>query len=225
MGLSVFEGLGLSIFTGVDDTPVDGATKKSISSNWAYDHAADIDAHMADLFQDHLLNVYQHCVPYRTYAAFTLTAARYYSLPWRVVRPITVTTLAVQIGTAAAGGKLIRFGLYRDNGSTHPGARVGDESGAIAADATGIKAHTFATPQALVKGLYHCIIVSDGAPIMRGGSIIYSPYGINQTELSDSTQTMYEDAAYAALADPFGLTLDTRTGEACVFAYKASSMD
>jgi len=29
----------------VDDTPADGATTDPISSNWAYDHAADIDAH------------------------------------------------------------------------------------------------------------------------------------------------------------------------------------
>ena len=29
----------------VDDTPVNGATTDPISSNWAYDHAAALDAH------------------------------------------------------------------------------------------------------------------------------------------------------------------------------------
>ena len=29
----------------VDDTPVDGVTNAPVSSNWAYDHAADTTAH------------------------------------------------------------------------------------------------------------------------------------------------------------------------------------
>jgi len=32
---------------GLDDTPVNGQTKKGITSNWAYDHAANKDAHHA----------------------------------------------------------------------------------------------------------------------------------------------------------------------------------
>ena len=34
-----------------DDTPVDGVTSRPVSSNWAYDHAADLDAHMRDFLQ------------------------------------------------------------------------------------------------------------------------------------------------------------------------------
>lgn len=33
----------------VDDTPVDGATTAPVSSNWAFDHAADVDAHDAGI--------------------------------------------------------------------------------------------------------------------------------------------------------------------------------
>jgi len=47
MALSVIK-QGLSILGDVDDTPVDGATKKGISSNWAYDHEADLTPHLAE---------------------------------------------------------------------------------------------------------------------------------------------------------------------------------
>ena len=45
MGIPIFSGGGVSIFDTADDTPVDGATGKPISSNWAFDHAADFGLH------------------------------------------------------------------------------------------------------------------------------------------------------------------------------------
>uniref|UniRef100_A0A6M3K0M4 Uncharacterized protein n=1 Tax=viral metagenome TaxID=1070528 RepID=A0A6M3K0M4_9ZZZZ len=41
----------------VDDTPVNGAATDAISSNWAYDHSADVDAHSAQISLDTLFNV------------------------------------------------------------------------------------------------------------------------------------------------------------------------
>ena len=46
----------------VDDTPVDGATTAPVSSNWAYDHAANTNAHGLSDYTDFLaIQIHDTC--------------------------------------------------------------------------------------------------------------------------------------------------------------------
>lgn len=48
-GVIAVEGDNVLMEGDVDDTPVNGATTAPVSSNWAFDHAADVDAHDAGI--------------------------------------------------------------------------------------------------------------------------------------------------------------------------------
>lgn len=83
---------------------------------------------------------------------------------------ITVDQMAMEITTAAAAGKLVRYGVYTADINYQPVTLLAD-SGATAADSTGVK--TASVSLALTPGYYVSCTLSDGGPVYRsyrGGS-------------------------------------------------------
>ena len=194
---------GISIFSDVDDTPVDGATKKGISSNWAHDHTARFDAHTYHWMQVLRTGELFLPLPIRYHDAMTLTADEIYAIPCIISRALTIDRLYIQVTTAGAAGKIARLGVYKDGANVYPGALVKDY-GTVAVDATGIK--YAGVDQALTKGLYWLVIVSDGAPAIRNWNTTWSPIGHKSAGLETSYTIVgwYKVAVgVSALADPF----------------------
>lgn len=86
----------------VDDTPVDGATTDPVSSNWAYDHAADLAAHIASFMQKTKTGNYFYPFPYRSASSITPAANRMHAFPFIVARNLTIDRLLITISAEVA---------------------------------------------------------------------------------------------------------------------------
>ena len=158
---------GLSRLSGIDDTPVDANIWDAISSNWAYDHAADLNAHIRDLREIWRTGTYMPSLLHTNdwnNVNTALTADTLYAMAYPVPRLLTVDRIGTYVGTAAAG-KVARVGIYADNGNCYPSTLVID-GGEIALDTTGFKEVTIS--KQLTKGLYWTVIISNGAPGIYG---------------------------------------------------------
>ena len=124
MALSVIK-QGLSIFGDVDDTPVDGATKKGVSSNWAYDHKAALDAHTKNPLE--VVRIGDYYYPWLAAAPTTrvLTANQLWAFVFQIPRAMTFDRIAIKVDTAVADMSA-RLGIYNDNGSLYPSSLVLD---------------------------------------------------------------------------------------------------
>jgi|TARA_Y100000310_G_scaffold15622_1_gene15663 hypothetical protein len=186
----------------IDALPVDGELEAGISSNWAFDHEADIDIHMADWFQIVRTGEYFRPLPLYNTGAFGLTADVIIAHPFFVARDMTIDRLAVEV-TNPSPGDIARLGLYKDDGTGYPGALVVD-AGTVSVVANAVVAATI--NQALTKGLHWLVVVSDGTPNMISGYNTWSPLGVLPTGFTLGNQTRHWAQAAVgagALADPF----------------------
>jgi len=172
-------------------------------------HAADIDAHMTDLFQTVRTGEYFQPLPIYAKSTLALTADTIYAIPFFVARSMTIDRLAIDVAVAAAGGAIARLGIYADGTNLYPGALVVD-AGTVAVDAVAVVAATIS--QALTKGWYWLVVVSDNTPTLDTHAPDWSPLGWNAASFSTSSvYTNWVKAAVTsgALADPFaaGATL------------------
>lgn len=185
----------------VDDTPVDGATTAPVSSNWAYDHAAALDAHTRDMGQILRTGEYVVPVPADTTRIRSITADRLYGVLLWLARDITVDRIAIDVTIAGAGGTKARLGIYNVGTNLYPGSLLLD-AGTVAVDATGVKSITI--NQSLTKGLYFTALVSDGIPTIAGLWARWSPLGVYSVAFNGGQQVQWLKAqAYGALPDPF----------------------
>jgi hypothetical protein len=76
------------------------------------------------------------------------------------VASASFSSIAVEVTTAAAAGTLIRFGIYKDDGSGRPGALVLD-CGTVASDVVGLREK--AVTVTLTQGAYWLGVVSVNA--------------------------------------------------------------
>ena len=151
----------------VDDVPVNGQLTHGVTSNRMFDHSADLDAHtyMWDEVVRIAAGVY-HLSPLYTRAmsAMALTANVLYAAPYPMSRARTPANLVIEVTTLADPSN-IRLGLYADNGSCYPGARITNGGVALGAT-TGIKTVAYTTQ--VPKGLIWFAFISDSTPQMRG---------------------------------------------------------
>jgi hypothetical protein len=138
---------------------------------------------------------------YTTTTTLPMTANVFYAAPFFVTAPMTADRIALNITVAAAGGKLLRIGIYAATAAGLPGALLVD-SGALAADAIATVQATIS--QALVPGtLYYLAAVTDGTPSVTGSSAFFSPYGgLDATDVT--RQTLSRSFTFAALPNPWG---------------------
>jgi len=175
------------------------------------DHMAELDAHTYSWMQKLKTGEYFLPVPYETVFTFALTADRIVAVPFVVARSMTIDRLAIEVTAAAVADKVARLGIYNDGTNLYPGSLVKDY-GTVTVDSTGIK--VAAGDQALTKGIYWLVIVSDGAPTVRAYIPTWSILGQPATvfDRNNTNGNWYKaGVGSGALADPFvsGATLYT----------------
>lgn len=189
----------------------DGANWRYVAYTALTTHAADLDAHMSDLYQIKMTGNYFVPWPVETYGTVALFANSIYARPFFVARSMTIDALAIYITIAGAGGTVVRLGIYNDGTNLYPGSLIQDY-GTVAVDGTGTAA--IASDQALTKGLYWLVYVSDGTPTAHAAYLSFSPLG--QLAINFYNTSKYEGwykaaVGIGALADPFvaaaGLTV------------------
>lgn len=138
-----------------------------------------------------------------TGTTLALAADTLYGVPFVLDETNTVDRIALNITGAAAAGKLLRIGLYSSIPGTYfPDALIVD-SGALAADGTGIKIATIS--QSLVANtLYFLAAVTDGTPTVTAMSNSTLIFG--HTDAADSGGRAMTTRAftYAALPASWG---------------------
>lgn len=136
-------------------------------------------------------------------ATLALAADTLYGVPMSPPRDMAVDRVALNITSAAAGGKLIRIGLYAASLVTGlPGALLA-ASGAIAADATGLKTATI--DYKLKAGqLYWLAAVTDGTPTVTSTTGARSLFGVDDAADSGGGASVTRVFVYAALPATWG---------------------
>lgn len=133
---------------------------------------------------------------------YSISAGYLNAFPWPNEVDRTVTKMAITILTAAAAGKKARMGIYKDDGTVYPGAKVID-SGEFAIDAMGVVEVTGLSAVLEAGTLYWLCILTDANIVVAGFDPTYVVCGFigsssnNPTATRDST--FYVAQAYGAL--------------------------
>lgn len=185
----------------VVDTPVNADLEHAISSNWAYDHAADIGAHTKNPWQVFRTGEYCNFSTGRHSVTKAVTANTLYAIPIFISRTLTVDAIAIQVETLSAAAA-VRLGIYADGTNLYPGALVLDCS-TVSVATTGIKSATI--NQQLTKGIYWLALVSNGNPNISSTHPTLFPLGYSATDFTPTGQQQGWSVAfsYAALPTPF----------------------
>ncbi len=171
-------------------------------------HAADIDAHMADAYMTlRVGNYYAGGITEGSGA--TMTANRLYANPVFVARTMTFDRIAIDVTTGSAGAA--RLGIYNDDGTGLPGSLVSD-LGTVDTTSTALVAITIS--QQLTKGWYWLAAVFDATPSITKEQLTYivAPLGLNATTFSIQV-CGFKAHTYGSLPDPYG-TMTTFVGVA-----------
>ena len=133
--------ISMESVTLLDDAPVNAETAKGITSNWAYDHAADIDAHIRDPFESILIGQYDPGGHWGGFSTQATAQNRFIAIPFNVSRNRTYDFAAISIGTAVANyvtgtaaftnGSAAVVGTDTTFASTHVGARIKNNTDAV----------------------------------------------------------------------------------------------
>lgn len=168
-------------------------------------HAADIDAHMADFFQNMLVgNYYFGGMTVGTGVA--LTANRLYANPFFVATTMTFDRITVNVTTGVAGA--MRLGIYNDLAAS-PTTLVMD-CGTVDVTSTAI-VYVDAINKQLTKGWYWLAGVSDVAPSIAKVSTPIHGVPLGYDSGFNIVVGGYKAFTYAALPASFG-TITTYYG-------------
>lgn len=144
-------------------------------------HAANLAAHTRSYHQLLLLNVPQFVGSIHPGSATnTIVVNTLYAAPFVVARNMTISGISIEVTTLASGASA-RLGIYSDNDSLYPGSLVKD-CGTVSVASTGIK--TISVTQALTKGIYWLVLVSNGGPIVRAEQYQDFTLGFTSTDFS-----------------------------------------
>jgi hypothetical protein len=145
-------------------------------------------------------------------------------IPWAIEDDIVITQMGCEIvTTAGAAGSVLRMGIYACSPSTYltAGSLVaGSDTGTVAADSTGLKPVTFASPITLARGIYLFALSHNSASSITfrnvAATAIFNAIGnTSQITTSANTFALGNRAAFAALPANFtGLTSITNSGGA-----------
>lgn len=164
-------------------------------------HAAALDAHTKNPME--ILRTGEYYIPYATkYEALTLGANTLYAIPLLVARNMTVDRIALQVSTLADPSN-IRLGIYNNGTNLYPGTLLLD-AGTVSGATTGVK--TITISQALTKGIYWVVCVSDATPAVNALGYYAEPcmiLGIRSTDFNHRNIGWSVAFTYAALPDPF----------------------
>lgn len=185
----------------LENPPIEDESAKTVTSEWAFDHAAALDVHTKNPLEIVRAGGYYSC-PEGYYTAIVLVADRLYAKPFIVVRDMTFDRIAIDV-TALDAGKNARLGIYNLGTNLYPGTLLLD-AGTVSVATTGVKSITIS--QALTKGIYFVAMVTDGTPNVRGTVYhiqIPNILGLNNTSMNIVYSGWTVAQAYGALPDPF----------------------
>ncbi len=124
------------------------------------------------------------------------------AFPFYVPKTIKVDRIAMKVTTAASAGGVARMGIYADDGTCFPGARVVD-GGEVAVDSTGVKESTI---DVTLRGgkLYWLVVICgvatgtkvQGIPI---GSVMGGVLGIDNSLTGNTITGWASVQTYGAL--------------------------
>lgn len=193
----------------VDDTPVNGVTTEPVSSNWAYDHSVDLDAHTLSLMEQPLIGQYLGAPVWGDLANQALAQYRLYAQLIWVPRDMTFDRIAAHV-EVIDNGTDVRLGIYNQT-TLYPTTLVTNgDCGTISLDATGTQEIALGTSISLTKGYYFLAAISDTNSVGNLTKInsqgCLHPLGTDLTQFEYYNQGYYINQAgaqFAALPDPF----------------------
>lgn len=185
----------------LDAAPVDGSIARGIPSNWAYDHAADLDAHHLSHFEKAYIGTGYNPYPvvYDYAAGVAITADTLYGILIFVPRTMTFSDIWVNIGVQA--GQKLRFGAYKAGSNLVPDA-LEEDLGEHTLSGIGIKGLSAIDLQ-LTRGFWYLCVVSDGTPSLVQCTIEASPLGLNIGNLYQTYSGFTASHTYGALPATF----------------------
>jgi len=123
-----------------------------------------------------------------------------YAMPFLAARNLTVDRIALDVNTGGAGGTKARIGIYNDGADLYPGTLLLD-AGEVAVDGIGVQAIVIS--QALTKGLYWLVAVTDGTPIVSAFYGSPTLLGVNSVDFLSPGCGWSKAFSYGALPTPF----------------------
>ena len=96
----------------VDDVPVDGQLEHGLTSNWGFDHAADLDAHTFQMQDRVRTGSYIYFGMPGTANSIAPTAGWLVGNLIRIPRALTINAMNIHITGAGAGGTVVRLLIY-----------------------------------------------------------------------------------------------------------------
>lgn len=209
----------------VDDTPVNDEIEKGISSNWAFDHAANLAAHTLDQRQFMRIGS-EFCQYPATLSTGAGTHPANYVFASHIVisRPITIDRLRIVTCIAATAGDKARLGIYRDDGNCYPGALLLD-AGEVSIEIAATKYITLTPSLKLPRGLYWTcyIATADVRPNYRFWNYDWSPMG-DLAGVSSMYLCLRKSQAYGSLPNPYPAAADP-TWHAAGIWFRVESLD
>jgi len=208
----------------VVSVPVDGDTQKAISSDYAFDHAADLDAHTKNIYELIRTGAYFTNFQGVSYSQ-ALTADRLFAVPLIVVRDMTVDRIAVEVTAGGGGTPNVRLGIYNNGTNVAPGTLKLD-AGVVDTTAIGVVAVIIS--QALTKGLYWLAGIAQGTPSLRAQNYTYksdSILGLTAVSFDEANQAWYYSGAYGALPDPFPVPTGMAVTQGIIIAVRILTLD
>ena len=184
----------------LDDSPVNSELERAPTSNWAFDHAAALDAHTYNWGQKLTTGQYHYPWPYFTTATVAIAADGMRAFPFWVPRNMTIDRIAVEVTVAAAAGKACRLGIYNDGINCYPGA-LSLDAGTVAIDAVAVVALN--VNKALTKGLHWFVMLANDTATYKQFAPTMSPMGVTAGNLTTWNGCLSVAQAYGALPNPF----------------------
>lgn len=167
-------------------------------------HAKDLDAHTKNFLEELRTGVYLGPLAVTsTTGVLSMSADILYAMPLFVARAITIDRMTINVTTADAG-QVVRLGIYGNGTNLYPGALLLDAS-TVSTTATGHKEIT-GLSQAIPKGLYWVVALSDGTPIIRAlgaSDFLFSLLGQWSSDADYANCSWSVSQAYGALPATF----------------------
>jgi len=176
-------------------------TKTELAADIAT-HAADLDAHILNIFEQTLVGQYYPGGGIRTTAATVMVANRLNGIILWVPRTMTFDRIGIYVSTADAGNPNARLGLYNLDTSLSPVTLIRDY-GVVNVGTTGLK--VISQDQQLDKGYYLPVCVCDGTPTLVHLDPSPNVLGM-ETGFHWGSGGYIRTFTYATLPDPFGGT-------------------
>ena len=237
----------------LEDTPVDGHTRKGATSNWAYDHSAaktdvheagtdnldtdaardaaitthtaDLDAHTRDHYMALRTGEYLPPTPIapRGSTDTAIVANELYAVPFPVVRAMTLDRLILWVKVASGTSGSVVRLGIYNDGVNLYPGTLLLDAGTVDGNSATIQSVTI--NQALTKGLYWLALLADVGCSVRGTCPPLPWLGVHPSDLTSPLSDWNVAQAYGALPSPFPTGGTNLDRKDIIIAYRIASLN